>query len=141
MGETSHHTVSHNPQLNLSFSSPPSPNLSGILPSPRPRSRLRQRIEAQTLRDIMVWHIGITQIRDSGKDLEGTVGARTCHGTSEEAGGAETVEAEMTIGWAGFVDEAGFYGPGWDGAGVGACVGEGAAGGDVEELAAGDVDG
>jgi len=88
----------------------------------------------------MARHIGITQARDPGKDLKGTVGTRAHDGTGDEAGGSQAVEAEVAVGWAGLVDEPGGCGSRGDGATVGTGVGESAAGGDVELLAAGDGD-
>lgn len=88
----------------------------------------------------MARHIGIAQARDRGKHLKRTVGARARDGTSDEARGSQAGEAEVAVGGAGLVDEAGGRGSRGDDAAVGSGVGESAAGGDVELLAAGDVD-
>lgn len=88
----------------------------------------------------MVRHIGIPQARDRGEHLKGTVGTCARDGTCDEARGSQAVEAEVAVGGAGLVDEAGGSGARGGDAAVGSGVGERAAGGDVELLAAGDVD-
>lgn len=139
--DQSPHPSSHIVPL-LSPSLPPSIHLhlSCILPSPQPRSQLRQSTEAQTLRHVTVRHIGVPQARDRGKHLKRTIDARARDGTRDEARGAQAGEAEVAVGGPGLVDEAGGRGARGDDAAVGSGVGERAAGGDVELLAAGDVD-